>query len=80
MSTDLKVDETVDCVGTFCPVPIIRARDAIRRMSPGQILEVVATDPGSLGDFPAFSRNTGHELIRTDNSEKTYRYYIRVAG
>jgi tRNA 2-thiouridine synthesizing protein A len=49
-------------------------------MSPGQILEVVATDPGSLGDFPAFSRNTGHELIRTDNSEKTYRYYIRVAG
>jgi TusA-related sulfurtransferase len=80
MSEVLKIDQTVDCVGTFCPVPIIRARNAIKAMSPGQILEVVATDPGSLGDFPAFSRNTGHELIRTDNSEKTYRYYIRVAG
>ena len=80
MSTDLKVDQTVDCVGAFCPVPIIRARNAIKSMSPGQILEIVATDPGSIGDFPAFSRNTGHELIRTDESDETYRYYIRVAG
>lgn len=80
MSTDLKVDQTVDCVGAFCPVPIIRARNAIKSMSPGQILEIVATDPGSIGDFPAFSKNTGHELIRTDESNETYRYYIRVAG
>ncbi len=80
MSTELKVDQTVDCVGAFCPVPIIRARNAIKQMSAGQILEIVATDPGSIGDFPAFSRNTGHELIRTEESDETYRYYIRVAG
>ena len=80
MSTELKVDQTVDCVGAFCPVPIIRARNAIKQMSAGQILEVVSTDPGSLGDFPAFSKNTGHELLRTDKNDETYRYYISVAG
>ncbi len=78
MTTNLKIDKTENCSGAFCPMPIIRARKAIATLMPGQILEVIATDPGSQGDFKAFAKNTGHELVHETDENGVYKYYLRV--
>ncbi len=80
MAVNFTVDKKVDCTGSFCPVPVIRARQAVNAMAPGQVLEIVATDPGSKGDFRAFAKNTGHELIHALEEGKVFTYYIRVSG
>ena len=56
-------DREVDARGLNCPLPILKAKKALADMDSGQVLKVRATDPGSLRDFQAFSRQTGHELI-----------------
>lgn len=80
MSNSIVADRTEDCRGAFCPVPIIRARQAIKSLAPGQVLEILATDPGSQGDFRAFAKNTGHELVLATEDEGTFTYYLRVVG
>ena len=80
MAAPFVAEKTLDCQGTFCPVPIIQAHQAVGSMAPGQVLEVIATDPGSQGDFVAFAKNTGHELLHADEEGGVYRYYLRIAG
>ena len=58
-------DERLDATGLNCPLPIIRAKKALAGLSSGQILEVVATDPGSVKDFEAFAKQTGNELLES---------------
>jgi TusA-related sulfurtransferase len=58
-----KVDAEVDARGLNCPLPILKAKKALAGMSSGQLLRVIATDPGSLRDFQAFARQTGNELV-----------------
>lgn len=70
-------DRTLDVKGLKCPLPVIRARKAIEELAVGQILEVVATDPGSMADFQAWTRNTGHELLLAEERDGVYRYHIR---
>ncbi len=72
-------DRTLDVKGLTCPLPVIRARKAIEELGVGQVLEVVATDPGSLADFQAWTKNTGHELLLAEEREGVYRYHIRRA-
>lgn len=76
----LQEDRLLDCRRTLCPVPVIRARHAIDELLPGQILKVLTTDPGSWADFPAFARNTGHELLHASKEDGEYIYYLRKAG
>lgn len=78
MTTNIDIAKTEDCTGDFCPMPIIRARKAITNLAPGQILEIIATDPGSQGDFKAFAKNTGHELVHETDENGVYKYYLRV--
>ncbi len=78
--TGISVDRVVDSRGTFCPVPIIEAREALENMEPGQVLQVLATDLGSKADFPAFSRNTGHQLLAVEEKDRAYVFYLRKAG
>lgn len=59
----LQIDREVDTRGLNCPLPILKAKKALNEMQTGQLLRVVATDPGSLRDFQAFSRQTGHALV-----------------
>jgi len=59
----MNFDNQVDASGLSCPLPILRAKKALATMSTGQILRVLATDPGSVKDFEAFARQTGNELI-----------------
>lgn len=74
------VDRTLDCSGSLCPMPVIRARKAIDELEPGQVLEVVATDPGARGDFPAFAKNTGHTLLGLEEEGPVIKVYLRKAG
>ena len=76
--------ETLDTRGLLCPLPVIRTQDRIRNLAPGSLLEVTASDAGTLEDIPAWCRVHGHELLTTEQIEddvergKTYRFTIRV--
>ena len=79
MAGTVKVDQTLDCKGLLCPLPVIRTKQAIDKMTVGQVLEMISTDPGSVADMQAWSRRTGHELLehRVENSQ--FQFYIRKA-
>jgi len=59
----MHIDKEIDTRGLNCPLPILRAKKALSDLVSGQLLKVVATDPGSLRDFQAFARQTGNELV-----------------
>ncbi len=69
-------DQTLDAKGLNCPLPILKAKKALKTISSGQTLEILATDPGSVADFEAFCRTTGHELVEHSVDDKTYRFII----
>jgi tRNA 2-thiouridine synthesizing protein A len=72
-----EVHKEVDARGLNCPLPILRAKKALADMASGEILKVLATDPGSQRDFAAFSRQTGNELVQTSTVEKTFIFLMR---
>ncbi len=78
MTELIQIDQMVDARGLSCPLPIVRTAMAIRTMSSGQALEVLATDPGSVKDFAAWSKTTGHELIESSSDGAVYRFVIRI--
>jgi tRNA 2-thiouridine synthesizing protein A len=67
----------LDARGLKCPMPIVKTALQIKGMSSGQLLEVMTTDPGSLADFAAWSRSTGHELVRESIEDAVYHFVIR---
>jgi tRNA 2-thiouridine synthesizing protein A len=73
-------DQVLDAKGLNCPLPILRAKKALAGMAAGQTLEILATDPGSIKDFEAFCRTTGHSLVEQENDGKIFRFVIRKAG
>lgn len=71
-------DKEVDARGLNCPLPILRAKKALAEMQPGQVLHVLATDPGSSKDFAAFARQTGNELVsQTDLPDNAFEFFLR---
>jgi len=78
--TQLKADEILDARGLLCPMPVIKVNEAIKRLSGGQILSVLATDPGSKPDLAAWARSTGHEILSVSEeggTPKVFKYMIR---
>lgn len=73
-------DQVLDAKGLNCPLPILRAKKTLTGMAAGQTLEILATDPGSIKDFEAFCRTTGHTLVEQENDGKLFRFVIRKAG
>lgn len=73
----LNVDVRVDARGLNCPMPIVKTAQAIKPMASGQLLEVLATDPGSVKDFDAWSRTTGNALVERSIDDAVYRFVIR---
>ncbi len=67
----------LDARGLNCPLPILKAKKALTEMLSGEVLKIVATDPGSLRDFQAFARQTGNELIDQVTGEKEFVHYLR---
>lgn len=72
-------DEQVDATGLNCPMPILRAKKALTGLASGQVLKIIATDPGSVKDFEAFARQTGHQLLQSQNEGERFTYLIRKA-
>lgn len=70
-------DTTLDAKGLNCPLPILRAKAVIKTLPSGGTLEVLATDPGSVADFDAFCRATGHELLESGEDDGVYRFLIK---
>lgn len=62
-------DSELDVRGLRCPLPILRTKKKLAELASGQVLKVVATDPGTAKDFEAFTRQTGHELLESTRSE-----------
>jgi len=70
---------TLDARGLLCPLPVIRTQDKIRTLNAGDVLEIVATDPGVLHDIPAWCRVHGHRLLTTERRADDFRFRIKVA-
>jgi len=71
------VDVTVDARGLNCPMPIVKTAQAVKALSSGQTVEVLATDPGSVKDFAAWSKSTGNELVEQSVDGGVYRFVMR---
>ncbi|CAM2192364.1 Sulfur carrier protein TusA [Paraburkholderia kururiensis] len=72
-----QVHKEVDARGLNCPLPILRAKKALADMESGQILKVLATDPGSQRDFAAFAKQTGNEIVESSVEDKTFVFLMR---
>lgn len=72
-----KVDVTVDAKGLRCPEPLMVVRNKMMDMTSGQVIKIIATDPSTSWDFPKFCKFLNHELLRKEEDEEEYRYWIR---
>ena len=73
----MEAQKELDTRGLNCPLPILKAKKALATMSSGEMLRVVATDPGSMRDFQAFARQTGNELVEQTNSGDEFVHVLR---
>lgn len=73
----MEIDKEIDTRGLNCPLPILRTKKALSDMSSGQVLRVLATDPGSVRDFEAFARQTGHTLLETSEQSNEFSFTFR---
>lgn len=73
-------DQKIDCLGLFCPMPILKTREAMKTLRAGQVLEMVSDDPASEADMKSWSAKTGHELLGIDRDGAVYRFLIRKTG
>jgi len=72
-------DQELDATGLNCPLPILRAKKTLSGMETGQVLRIVATDPGSVKDFEAFSRQTGNELLESGEEGNKFVFLLKKA-
>lgn len=79
MTTTLKVNRTLECEGLACPLPVVKTKNAIEELNTGEVLEVKATDKGSVADLQSWSKRTGHQYIGLQEEGGVFRHYIRKA-
>ena len=70
-------DQLLDVKGLNCPLPILRAKKALKELQTGGTLEIHATDPGAVKDFEAFCRTTGNELVESKNENNVFSFVIK---
>jgi TusA-related sulfurtransferase len=73
-------DRKLDCVGLFCPLPILKTREALKPMAPGEVLEMASDDPASEADMKSWSARTGHELVQIERQGAVFRFLVRKRG
>ena len=71
------VDQELDARGLNCPLPILRTKKAINGLESGQVLRIIATDPGSVKDFEAFAKQTGNELMDSSESGGEFTFLMK---
>ena len=78
MSTEFDIAETLDVKGASCPMPVVKTKSAIDGLAAGEVLEVLATDPGSMSDIDGWADGTaGVELLDQTEGDDVYRHYVR---
>ena len=76
-SADSSIDQLLDASGFSCPLPLLKAKQALNRMSPGEVLKVVATDSGSVRDFRVYVEHSDHEMVDSFTDGECYIHIIR---
>ncbi len=76
----IAITRTLDVKGLSCPLPIVKTAQALKLMAPGEHIEVLATDPGSVKDFAAWSKTTGNEIVETSQEGGVFRFVLRKKG
>ena len=77
MTETLQVDREVDARGLNCPLPVLRTKKALNDMASGQVLRILATDPGSVRDFEAFCRQTGNVLLQHSENDGVFVFVLK---
>jgi TusA-related sulfurtransferase len=75
-AVEIIADVQVDAIGLGCPLPLLKAKQGLNKLAAGQVLELACTDPGSVRDFEVFARQSGHKLLRTDERDGHYYYWL----
>jgi tRNA 2-thiouridine synthesizing protein A len=70
-------DETLDCKGLMCPMPIVKLAKKMKEMQVGKVVELISDDPGSKEDIPAWTQRTGNELLETKQEGKIFTFYVK---
>ena len=73
----MNFDKELDARGLNCPLPILRAKKALAEVGSGQVLKILSTDPGSVKDFQAFSKQTGNTLLASDTADKEFIFFMK---
>lgn len=73
----LVADRKLDCLGLFCPMPILKTRDAMKQMRVGQVLEMTSDDPASEADMTSWTARMGHELLEIERHGAVFRFVVR---
>jgi tRNA 2-thiouridine synthesizing protein A len=73
----MNFDKELDARGLNCPLPILRCKKALADLSAGQVLKIVATDPGSVKDFQAFAKQTGNELLSSAEASGEFQFFMK---
>jgi TusA-related sulfurtransferase len=75
--SEISVEKTLDAKGLKCPMPVVKTSKEIKGVSVGGVLEVLATDPGSMADIMAWAKSTGNELLKSEKADGVFKFYIR---
>ncbi|MBA7681775.1 Sulfur carrier protein TusA [subsurface metagenome] len=73
----MKADQTLDCMGLYCPMSIVKTAEKFKELKPGEVLEVVADDKGIKQDMPAWCQATGHEYLGTEEEGEEIKVYVK---
>ncbi len=74
---EIKADQVLDAKGLLCPMPIVKSAKAMRELTPGQVLKIMATDRGAAADIPAWARDTGNELVESYEDGDVLVFFVR---
>ena len=75
----ITADKELDTSGLSCPLPVLRLKQTLKKMETGEVVFVIATDKGTLHDFVSFSKQTGHELLDSNEEDEKYLFWFRKA-
>ena len=79
MTINISATQVLDTSGEYCPMPVVKAKLAIDRLSSGDVLQVIATDPGSWSDFPGWANSTGNKLLEASEEDGKFVFFFEKA-
>jgi TusA-related sulfurtransferase len=75
--SEFSPEKTLDAKGLKCPMPVVKTSKEVKSISVGSVLEILATDPGSMADITAWTKSTGNELLKAEKDGDVFKFYVR---